>query len=370
MAEDWSIDVRKYAPDADESVIQGIVRHCGIALRSRDASLVSFTDQDELDRVRESFLRKKLGLTDPDDVLNAAIARVGERMKADATKNRVTVYYLLAEMFGKLALFGGAATATAAAAPAEPEAAPLVVETEPEPVVAAPEPEPVVEPVRAVAPEPSPVAAPLAAAAAPVAAAVPAATRPRPKQDDDGGLIGFGLLAAGALGAIILGTATIGSLIGTREDAGPPPVSPRMDGPVRAVPAGYGVMAETIDGKPALNIYFGTAEREVAPLGADAAALKAYIDSNPGDRLSVSGYVDPRGDRAFNEQLARDRAVNAKAALVAAGVPEDRIDLDKPADIVGGDASLAEDRRVTIRVKSAQGVVQEPAAVEKTQAVP
>ena len=34
-----------------------------------------------------------------------AVASVGERMRADHTKNRVTVYYLLAEHFGKLAEF-------------------------------------------------------------------------------------------------------------------------------------------------------------------------------------------------------------------------------------------------------------------------
>jgi hypothetical protein len=30
-----------------------------------------------------------------------------EKMKADRTKSRVTVYYLLAEKFGKLSAFGG-----------------------------------------------------------------------------------------------------------------------------------------------------------------------------------------------------------------------------------------------------------------------
>ena len=59
---DWSLDVKKYVPDADDTAIDGIIRHCGIALQSRDASLVSFTDKSELERVREKFLKKKLGL--------------------------------------------------------------------------------------------------------------------------------------------------------------------------------------------------------------------------------------------------------------------------------------------------------------------
>ena len=102
---DWTTDVRAYAPDAEEDAVAGIVKHCGIALRNKDSSLVSFSDKAELKTVRESFLKKKLGLTNPDAELDAAIAAVGEKMKNAKTKNRVTVYYLLAEHFGKLPAF-------------------------------------------------------------------------------------------------------------------------------------------------------------------------------------------------------------------------------------------------------------------------
>jgi len=105
MATDWAADVRIYAPNADDAAIKGIVRHCGIALQKTDSSLVAFSDKAELDRVREGFLKKKLALTDDDATLDAALAEVGETMKGDRTKNRVTVYYLLAEKFGKLDLF-------------------------------------------------------------------------------------------------------------------------------------------------------------------------------------------------------------------------------------------------------------------------
>lgn len=115
MATDWAADVKKYAPDADDGVIAGIVRYCGIALRKVDSSLVAFSDKKETDRVRENFLKKKLGLTQADKTLDAAIAKVGETMKADRTKNRVTVYYLLAANFKKLDLFAPKAKAAAKA---------------------------------------------------------------------------------------------------------------------------------------------------------------------------------------------------------------------------------------------------------------
>jgi hypothetical protein len=105
MAEDWAADVKKYVPDADEKAIAGIVRYCGIALRKRDSSLISFADKEEVARVRTNFLKKKLGLTEPDSELDRAIESVRDHMKGDRTKNRVTVYYLLAQHYGKLSEF-------------------------------------------------------------------------------------------------------------------------------------------------------------------------------------------------------------------------------------------------------------------------
>ena len=105
MAEDWAADVKKYVSDPDAKAIAGIVHYCGIALHKRDSSLVSFGDKEEVERVRANFLKKKLGLTNPDSELDAALKAVADKMKADHTRNRVTVYYLLAEHFGKLSAF-------------------------------------------------------------------------------------------------------------------------------------------------------------------------------------------------------------------------------------------------------------------------
>ena len=106
MAANWAADVKKYVPNANEKAIDGIVRYCGIALQKRDSSLVSFTDKEEVGRVRNNFLKKKLALTNSDAELDKAIMLVGDKMKDDRTRNRVTVYYLLADHFGKLSMFG------------------------------------------------------------------------------------------------------------------------------------------------------------------------------------------------------------------------------------------------------------------------
>lgn len=116
MAVDWLADVRIYDADADESVVNKIVSYCGIALQSRDGQLVAMADKKECETVRENFLKKKLGLTHSDAELDEAIQSVREVMKADRTKNRVTVYYLLTRHFGSLNIFGGIAGAAAAGA--------------------------------------------------------------------------------------------------------------------------------------------------------------------------------------------------------------------------------------------------------------
>lgn len=106
MATDWAADVKKYDAQADDHVIKGIVHYCGIALQHRDSSLVAFTDPKELETVKAHFLKKKLELTNAEVELDAALAEVARIMKADHTRNRVTVYYLLAKHFGKLSKFG------------------------------------------------------------------------------------------------------------------------------------------------------------------------------------------------------------------------------------------------------------------------
>lgn len=98
---DYLTDVRKYDATADEAIVGKIVKHLGIALRNKDSSLVSCSDQAELDRVREKWCVKKFGATDAAKC-DTIIKAVCDTMKADKTKARVTFYYLVAKHMGKL----------------------------------------------------------------------------------------------------------------------------------------------------------------------------------------------------------------------------------------------------------------------------
>ena len=103
MSTDYIPDVKKYAATIDDKAVAGIVKHLGITLKNKDASLVSCSSKEELERVRESWLKRKLALTASDADLDKSIKDICERMKAAHDKHRVTFYYLLAEKHGKLA---------------------------------------------------------------------------------------------------------------------------------------------------------------------------------------------------------------------------------------------------------------------------
>jgi outer membrane protein OmpA-like peptidoglycan-associated protein len=50
-----------------------------------------------------------------------------------------------------------------------------------------------------------------------------------------------------------------------------------------------------------------------------------YMAKNPSTQLSLNGNADPRGTSPYNMELSKRRVENVRAALVAAGVPDDRI---------------------------------------------
>ena len=465
MAEDWSINVRQYVPDADAGIIAGIVRHCGIALQSRDASLVAFSDKDETGRVRESFLKKKLALTNSDADLDAAIAAVGERLKGERNKNRVTVYYLLAEHYGLLSLFDkGAATASKAAAkltdeaPAESKgvgAAALGVAGLAGAGLAAAGAKAAdlgaagVDAVKTGASDLGTATgdgakagvAGLAATGDKVADlgaagvdAVKTGAVDLGKATADTAKAGVdGLTAAGAtavgLGAagLAAGTAAVTGAFGKTEAAigATPPVAPAatpqsfgggahfdeveeksgigrwlpwlllalallalffyltfgrktVEAPVAspdagisaagpdgnasiavppvaapaAIPVGAGVTTETRDGKPVVVVYFDTGKAVVVQaFGPAAVSLKTYLDANPGAKLAVSGFNDKTGNAAANAVLSKNRAKAVEAALTAASIPADAIELVKPSDSTDTGTTNAEARRVEVVIK-------------------
>lgn len=98
---DYLADVKKYATKpVNEAAVAGLEKNYRLVLSNPDSRYVACSDPEEVARVRENFLKKKLGLSGDD--LDGAIKAVCELMKGDRTKSRLTFYYLLAERFDRL----------------------------------------------------------------------------------------------------------------------------------------------------------------------------------------------------------------------------------------------------------------------------
>lgn len=104
MAE-YSDDIKKYTSNVNQAAVDAIVKYCGIALKGADSRFVSMSDDAEVKRVVVGFCAKKLGLDAK--AADMAVRAVGEKMKADRTKHRVTVYYLVAEATKTMAKLTG-----------------------------------------------------------------------------------------------------------------------------------------------------------------------------------------------------------------------------------------------------------------------
>jgi Protein of unknown function (DUF2853) len=99
--------ISKYAADlkekcgiaAEMSLLTKITESLGPTIYRDDASTVSASDKEEMDRVRTNFLTKKLGLTDADGLdagMNSVVEQYG---RSNRNKYRAVFYYLLVKHF-------------------------------------------------------------------------------------------------------------------------------------------------------------------------------------------------------------------------------------------------------------------------------
>ena len=127
-----------------------------------------------------------------------------------------------------------------------------------------------------------------------------------------------------------------------------PAATPAAD----AAPAGAAVQDAMDQGIPLLRVFFDTGKTDVAPEFADKSkALVDYLKANADVKAVISGFNDPTGDAAKNAELSKHRAQAVRAALVLAGVPEDRTVLEKPADATDTGTTNATSRRVDVMLR-------------------
>jgi hypothetical protein len=97
--------VAKYASNVNTAALDGMAKNYALVLSNKDSQYVACGDDEEKATVRNNFLKKKLGLTNSDADLDAAVEAVCVIMKEDRFKSRLAMYYLLAEKYGKLSMF-------------------------------------------------------------------------------------------------------------------------------------------------------------------------------------------------------------------------------------------------------------------------
>jgi outer membrane protein OmpA-like peptidoglycan-associated protein/uncharacterized protein YidB (DUF937 family) len=121
----------------------------------------------------------------------------------------------------------------------------------------------------------------------------------------------------------------------------------------QAIPAGAGLVGYMADGMPALKVYFDSGKTAVAKeFGDKSKDIVEFLKANAGAKAIVSGYNDPTGNAAANAELSKNRAKGVAAALKAAGIADDRVLLEKPANTTAGAAlSNEEARRVEVTIR-------------------
>ena len=95
----------KYTSTINDAAVNKMASTYALVMSNKDAKFVSCGDSSEKETIRQNFLKKKLGLTDSDADLDAAIDAVCVTMKEVRMKNRLVFYYLLAEKYNKLGVF-------------------------------------------------------------------------------------------------------------------------------------------------------------------------------------------------------------------------------------------------------------------------
>ncbi|WBU63864.1 DUF2853 family protein [Paracoccus aerodenitrificans] len=105
--------IAKYAADMkdklgvtpDMDLLTKVTIGCGPSIYSADAETVAGTDAEELERVKNNFLIRKLGCADGPELMDAIKKVLNDYGSANRNKYRAVVYYQLTKHFGKESVY-------------------------------------------------------------------------------------------------------------------------------------------------------------------------------------------------------------------------------------------------------------------------
>ncbi|WP_137918744.1 OmpA family protein [Hydrogenophaga sp. 2FB] len=118
--------------------------------------------------------------------------------------------------------------------------------------------------------------------------------------------------------------------------------------PAPAAAAPVGDDASVVVENGVVKFYFASGKADLAS-GALDALSEVIAAGKAGKKLVLSGFHDATGSAAANAELAKQRAIVVRDALVGAGVAESAVELKKPEQTLAS-GNNAEARRVEVTI--------------------
>lgn len=106
LIEQYANDLRHKCgmmPDLD--LLTKVTIGCGPSIYDADASTVASSQPTELETVKNSFLIKKLGLSDSPQLMDAINSVIDTYGRSERSKYRAVIYYMLVKHFRKEAVY-------------------------------------------------------------------------------------------------------------------------------------------------------------------------------------------------------------------------------------------------------------------------
>jgi Amt family ammonium transporter len=120
---------------------------------------------------------------------------------------------------------------------------------------------------------------------------------------------------------------------------------------------------------PGTKILFDSGKAELpASASADLKKVADFLAASGGEKVQLSGFVDSTGSADQNKELAKQRALVVRDALMAIGVAEDRIVLQRPEDITAGEGEQARKVEVVLLAQAAPAAAPAAPAAEAAPA--
>jgi len=106
LIEKYAADIKeKFGENADMDLLTKVTIGLGPSIYNLDASKVSGGDDKELERVKNNYLIKKLGMADSPELKDGIKTVMEKYGTSNKNKHRAVVYYMLCKHFNKASAY-------------------------------------------------------------------------------------------------------------------------------------------------------------------------------------------------------------------------------------------------------------------------